>query len=134
MLIKSRLIDDKIPEWQNLIPKPEITIEVNKSELLSSIDRVIGFSNQLTKLIRLTANGGNLTIEASNSELNEQSIETVKCSDGELSIQIKGGLLLSALPKFSSEVIKLKFTNEKTAIIISEFDNDDYFALIMPTI
>lgn len=133
-IIKSRLIDDSFPDWKGLIPKPEITIEVNKSDLLASIDRVIGFSNQLTKLVRLTANNGNLTIEAQNNELNEQSIETVKTTDGDLTIQIKGGLLLSALPKFSSEVIKIKFTNEKTAIIISEFDNDDYFALIMPTI
>lgn len=132
--IKSRLIDDKFPEWKGLIPKPEITIEVNKADLISSIDRVIGFSNQLTKLVRLSANGGNLIIEAQNNELNEQSTETIKCTDGDIGIQIKGGLILSALPKFSSEVIKIKFTDERTSIIISEYDNDDYFALIMPTV
>jgi len=133
VIIKSLLVDDKFPDWRNIIPKPEITIEVNKNELLASIDRVISFSNQQTKLVKLTASGRTLTIEASNNELNEQSTETVVCSDGDMQIQFKGGLLLSALPKFTSEIIKLKFTNFKTSIIVSEFENDDYFALIMPT-
>ncbi len=134
MIIKSRLVDSTWPDWNKMVPVTVQTIEVSKSDLLSSLDRVIGFSNQATKLVRITCSGAFLQIESSNPDLNEQSIETITSTPGDFTIQCKGNLLQSALPKFAGDIIKIGFTNEKTALLINEVDSDEYFALVMPSI
>lgn len=132
-VIKFRLIDDKFPDLKSLIPTPVNTITVDRVALLSALDRVVSFANQANKLVKLTAAGAFLTVESSNPDLNEQSTETLTCDNGGFVSSFRGNLLQSTLPKFSSEVVSIGFTAEKTALLITEAESD-YFALIMPSV
>lgn len=132
-IVKFRLVDDKFPEIKKLIPSPVCTISVDRSDLLGALDRVVSFANQANKQVKLTADGAFLTVESSNPDLNEQSTETLTCDNGNFTISFRGNLMQAALSKFGSDTVNIGFTTEKTALLVTE-NNNDYFALIMPSI
>ena len=78
--ISSRIIKDKYPDYESVIPKDNnFKLLVNKNDLTSSVKRVSIFSNKSTKQIALSLETNKLTISTEDPENITTGKETVEC-------------------------------------------------------
>ena len=60
-----RLIDERYPDYENVIPSDNSnSIEVDKSEILSSLKRISIYANKTTNQVRLKVSGSEILISA----------------------------------------------------------------------
>lgn len=62
--IKSRIIDERYPDYKNVIPNNHNSTKVNKKELLANIDKAKIFANKTTNQVKFTVSGQTLGISA----------------------------------------------------------------------
>ena len=78
--ISSRVIKDRYPDYESVIPKDnENKLTINKDDLAGSVKRVSIFSNKSTKQIALSLDTNKLTISTEDPENITTGRETVDC-------------------------------------------------------
>lgn len=125
------------PDIDALIPVNDKFLQVDVSEFKNAIRRVILFSNEKNKDIKINASNKHLTISAANIAYKEDASEDVdfKAYSGEeITIGVKGDLLLSVLDKLESPVAFISFKEHNSPMLIKneEVDSINNLFLIMP--
>ncbi|MDD5764863.1 MAG: DNA polymerase III subunit beta [Candidatus Marinimicrobia bacterium] len=137
-VIYSRLIDDKFPDYQSVIPtsNPNImTAEVN--HLSSALKRVGIFTNKATHQVRMTLDGETRKISAENKEQMSSAEEKIEVDyEGDnIEIGFNADYLRELLRNIESPnvLIKLK-TNVNACLVLPENqdENEILTMLLMP--
>lgn len=133
-----RLIDERFPDYENVIPLDnENNVVVKKDELLSSLKRIAIYANKTTHQVRLKITGSELMISAEDLDFSNEANERLSCEhDGEdLEIGFNAKFLVEMLSNIDSDEITLKLSAPNRAGIITPSDKDeeeDILMLVMP--
>jgi len=133
-----RLIDERFPDYDNVIPSDnENSMVINKSALLSSMKRIAIYANKTTHQVRLKITGSELMISAEDLDFSNEANERLSCEhDGEdIEIGFNAKFLIEMLNNVDAEEITLKLNapNRAGIILPSEQDeNEDILLLVMP--
>ena len=133
-----RLIDERFPDYENVIPtENSIEMRIDRNELLSSLKRISIYASKTTHQIRLKIRGNELSVFAEDLDFSNEAKETLACEhDGEdIEIGFNAKLLVELLGNLYSKEITLQMSapNRAGLIIPSEKDdNEDILMLVMP--
>ena len=133
-----RLIDERFPDYENVIPLDnENAVVIKKDEFLSSLKRIAIYANKTTHQVRLKITGSELMVSAEDLDFSNEANERLACEhDGEdLEIGFNAKFLVEMLSNIDSEEITLKLSAPNRAGIITpneKDDEEDILMLVMP--
>jgi DNA polymerase-3 subunit beta len=135
--ILSRLIDEQYPNYEAVIPREnEKTMTIAKSAMLSSLKRVMIFSDQDTHQVRMHLGKNTVTITADNAEEGADAKEEIPCdyNHDDLVIGFNGKFVEEALSHVEGEEITFKFSTPTRACIIEPVKQgkEEILMLVMP--
>jgi DNA polymerase-3 subunit beta len=128
LVIKSLLMDEKYPDYMAIVPKNDVKLSVNRTELIAAIKRVLEFSNKTSRQINLS---GNLQISGEDTAYKQKAIEKITCEGGLIEINVNGQFLSDALSHFGSEIVEINWQAPDKAIVINEPGDGDNFVMVM---
>ncbi|WP_258105808.1 DNA polymerase III subunit beta [Marinoscillum sp. MHG1-6] len=133
-----RLIDERFPDYENVIPVDnDNTMVINKGALLSSLKRIAIYANKTTHQVRLKITGSELMISAEDLDFSNEANERLSCEhDGEdIEIGFNAKFLIEMLSNLEGDDLTLKLSAPNRAGIITPNDkdeNEDILMLVMP--
>lgn len=136
LILSSRIIDQKYPDYENVIPTDNDKILLlDRAELAASVKRVSIFSNRSTKQISFSLTENTLTIATEDPENITTGRETINCEySGEpIAIGYNAQYLKEVLNHQPSDQVQIKLKTPVSAGIFVPVDNDeDIITLLMP--
>lgn len=133
-----RLIDERFPDYENVIPVDnQNKMVIDRLELLSSLKRIAIYANKTTHQVRLKITGSELLISAEDLDFSNEANERLVCEhEGEdIEIGFNAKFLLEMLNNLSSKEVTLQLSapNRAGLIIPNESDDEeDILMLVMP--
>jgi len=133
-----RLIDERFPDYENVIPVENPNhLVINRLELLSSLKRIAIYANKTTHQVRLKITGSELMISAEDLDFSNEASERLSCEhDGEdIEIGFNARFLLEMLGNLGSKEVSIQLSapNRAGLILPNEADeNEDILMLVMP--
>ena len=133
-----RLIDERYPDYENVIPKDnENLLTIDRLDLLSSLKRIAIYANRTTNQVKLKIAGSELNISAEDLDFSNEANERLGCEhDGEdIIIGFNARFLIEMLSNLESKEIMFKLSEPNRAglLIPKEVgDNEDLLMLVMP--
>ena len=133
-----RLIDERFPDYENVIPLDnENEMTINRIELLSSLRRIAIYANKSTYQVGLKLTGSELLISAEDLDFSNEANERLSCEhEGEdIEIGFNAKFLVELLTNLSAKEVTFKFSvpNRAGLIVPSEKDDhEDILMLVMP--
>jgi DNA polymerase-3 subunit beta len=134
----SRLIDERYPDYENVIPSDNNNImSINRAEILSSLKRIAIYANKTTHQVRLKISGSELVISAEDIDFSNEASERLACEhQGEdIEIGFNAKFLIEMLTNLDSEDVEIQLSapNKAGLILPKEQDeNEDILMLVMP--
>ena len=141
--ITTRIIDEKYPPYQNVIPTDnDKSLIVNQREVLSAIKRVSLFANANTRHVRFKVDGGNLAVHSEDEDSGGQGTETIPCEfaggDDGFEIGFNYRFLEEAVKNITSDDdpdlnVKMTFSTPIRAVLITPgVEKESLLMLVMP--
>lgn len=133
-----RLIDERFPDYENVIPTDnENVMSIDRMELLSSLRRIAIYANKTTHQVRLKITGSELQISAEDLDFANEANERLSCEhNGEdLEIGFNAKFLIEMLNNIDSKEIEMLLSAPNRAGLIvpkDKDDNEDILMLVMP--
>lgn len=133
-----RLIDERYPDYENVIPRDnENTMTINRLELLSSLKRIAIYANRTTNQVKLKIAGSELNISAEDLDFSNEANERLGCEhDGEdIVIGFNAKFLVEMLTNLESKEIIMKLSEPNRAGLLvpkDQADQEDLLMLVMP--
>ena len=133
-----RLIDERYPDYENVIPLDNSNnIVIDKSEVLSSLKRISIYANKTTNQIRFKISGGEILISAEDLDFSNEANERISCEHdcADIEIGFNAKFLIEILSNLNSTRVTFKLSepNKAGLIIPDEMDEDeDITMLVMP--
>ncbi|MDH5603534.1 MAG: DNA polymerase III subunit beta [Cyclobacteriaceae bacterium] len=133
-----RLIDERFPDYENVIPvNNDIKMTIDRVELLSSLRRISIYANKTTHQVRMKITGSELQISAEDLDFANEANERLTCEhDGEdLEIGFNAKFLVEMLSNADSEKIEMHLSAPNKAGLIFQVEhdqNEDMLMLTMP--
>ena len=133
-----RLIDERYPDYENVIPLDNSNnIVIDKLEVLSSLKRISIYANKTTNQVRFKISGGEILISAEDLDFSNEANERISCEhDGaDIEIGFNAKFLIEILSNLTSTRVTFKLSepNKAGLIIPDEMDEDeDITMLVMP--
>lgn len=133
-----RLIDERYPDYENVIPVDNNNVmSIDKGELLSSLKRIAIYANKTTHQVRLKITGSELQISAEDLDFSNEANERLACEhDGEdIEIGFNAKFLIEMLGIIESNKITLRLSAPNRAGIVlpeTKDENEDILMLVMP--
>jgi DNA polymerase-3 subunit beta len=133
-----RLIDERFPDYDNVIPAENPNImTIDRQDLLSSLRRIAIYANKTTHQIRLKLTGSELMISAEDLDFSNEANERLSCEhDGEdIEIGFNAKFLVEMLNNLSCKQVNLKFSASNRAgliVPVEQDENEDILMLVMP--
>ena len=138
LTLTTRLIDERYPDYENVIPiDSPFVLTLNRLELLASIRRVGSYANGTTHQLRLALSGAEVKVTAENLDFQREASETlVGQYDGEdLEIGFSARFLNELVGALDSEEVRLALTNPNRAGLLTpavQAAGEDVLMLVMP--
>lgn len=137
-LLSCRLISEKYPDYENVIPtnNPNKLI-ISKKELASTLKRVNIFSNKTTHQVRFKLAGSELEISTEDIDYANEANETLKCIfDGEdLEIGFNAAFLLDVVNNVDTDTAVVELSTPNRACIVlpeEQSEGENMLMLVMP--
>ena len=132
-----RLIEERFPDYNAVIPSDNNnSIEIGRSDLLSSLKLVSLYANKTTKQVRLKLEENKITIIAEDRDFSNSATEDLTCNyNGDtMDIGFNAKFLIDMLSTISTEQIRIDLsTHSKPGLIFPMGENaPDTLMLIMP--
>ncbi|TMG99312.1 MAG: DNA polymerase III subunit beta [Betaproteobacteria bacterium] len=130
----SKVVDGKFPDYNRVIPAGHSRMfEVDRTELLSALQRAAILSNEKFRGVRLVLTADELKIICTNTEQEEaeEQLEVPYKGEG-LDIGFNITYLLDVLQNLSSERVRLAFGDANSSALITMPGRDDYKYVVMP--
>lgn len=134
LILVSRLIDGRFPNYRQVIPKDNDSIVVINSELfLHALRRVAILADEKSKMVKFDVKGNLMTLVSDNSELGEAREEIdVEYKGDEITIGLNAKYVMDILNAINSDKINFKLKDSESSCLITPSDNDDYRCIVMP--
>lgn len=133
-----RLIDERYPDYENVIPveNPNI-LTLEKNDFLSSLKRISIYANKTTHQVRIKITGSELQISAEDLDFSNEANERLSCEfNGEdMEIGFNAKFLMEMLNNIDSKTINLELSEpNKAGLIIPQGEdaNENILMLVMP--
>jgi len=133
MILVSRLIDGRYPEYKKVIPERYTSrLKINRKELEHSVRMASVFSSSISDLL-LGAKEGALSIEAKNSDKGDMSAR-IPCEieKGVFDIAVNYRYLLDGIKVLQEDTLIIEFTGEGSPLVLRGEGNKDQVYVIMP--
>ncbi|GCC51887.1 DNA polymerase III subunit beta [Chryseotalea sanaruensis] len=133
-----RLIDERYPDYENVIPSVNnIKMTIGRTDLLSALRRISIYANKTTHQVRLKITGSELQISAEDLDFSNEANERLSCEhEGEdIEIGFNAKFIIEMLNNIDTDQIKLTMSapNKAGVILPVEKDkNEDILMLVMP--
>jgi DNA polymerase-3 subunit beta len=134
----SRLIEDKYPNYESVIPGDnDKELVVGRDQLLASVRRVSLYSSSTTHQVRMSIKGDQLTIAAEDIDFGSEAKETIPCeySGGELEIGFNSNYVVDILNHIETDEVLFRFSSPTRAGIVmprTQRENEEILMLVMP--
>jgi DNA polymerase-3 subunit beta len=141
MTITTRIIDEKYPPYQNVIPSDnDKTLIVNQREVLSAIKRVSLFANTNTKHVRFRIEASSMSVHSEDEDSGGKGTETIPCefTSGSFEVGFNYRFLEEAIKNITADDdpdlnVKMTFSSPIRAVLITPAAGDDsLLMLVMP--
>src|SRR5690606_29771279 len=116
-----RLIDERFPDYENVIPADNTNhMVISKNEFLSSLRRIAIYANKTTHQVRLKITGSELLISAEDIDFSNEANERLSCEhDGEdIEIGFNAKFLIEMLNNISAKNVSLQLSTPNRAGLI----------------
>jgi DNA polymerase III subunit beta len=133
-----RLIDERYPDYENVIPVQNPNkLVIERQALLSSVKRISIYSNKTTHQIRLKLSGSELQVSAEDLDFSNEANERLACQyDGEdMEIGFNAKFLVEMLNNMDSDEITFELSTPNRAGLLMPLaneDNENVLMLVMP--
>jgi DNA polymerase-3 subunit beta len=133
-----RLIDERYPDYENVIPvKNPNKLTIDRHDLLSSVKRISIYSNKTTHQVRLRITGSDLQISAEDLDFSNEANERLACQyEGEdMEIGFNARFLVEMLSNIDADEISLELSTPNRAGLLmpsSSDENENILMLVMP--
>lgn len=132
----SKLVDGKYPEYQRVIPKPELhpgAVAVDRAALLDAINRAAIMTSDTFKGIILSFDGDLMTIDASNNQGGEaQDALEIEGNSVEGRLGLRYEYLIDALKATNAARVILHYGDGNTPLRVAPDVDDPPIWIIMP--
>ena len=133
-----RLIDERFPDYENVIPVEnpnKMTIE--REQLLNSLKRISIYANKTTHQVRLKISGSQLLISAEDLDFSNEANEKLACeyNGNDMEIGFNAKFLMEMLNNLDSKIVNLEMSeSNKAGLLIPETadENENVLMLVMP--
>jgi DNA polymerase-3 subunit beta len=141
LTITTRIIDEKYPPYQNVIPSDnDKTLVVHQREVLSAIKRVSLFANTNTRHVRFKLNEKELAVHSEDEESGGKGTETIPCdfSHEDFEVGFNYRFLEEAVKNISSDDdpdlnVRMTFSTAIRAVLITPgVEDSGLLMLVMP--
>lgn len=133
-----RLIDQRFPDYNTVIPKenPNLLV-ISREDLLSSLRRTTIFSNKTTSQVVMKIVGNTLAVSAQDLDFSNEANEVLSCeySGEDLEIGFNSKFLIEMLTTLAGQEIRMELSTPTRAGIVRPSDqdeNEDLLMLVMP--
>ena len=126
--LSCRLIEGKYPNYEAVIPKENPNkLQINRSQFLSSVNRVAILSNRATHQIQLKTSGNEIEISTEDTEYSNKAVEQLACEfQGEdIRIGFNARFLAEMLKNMCGEEVLLEMSLPSRAGVLSQVDSLD---------
>lgn len=126
MILKSRLIDAKYPDYKAIIPKTnDKLLNINRNDLTGSLKRVTMFCDDTQNTVRLDIGETEINISSENTlgELANETINNIYAGES-TSVRFNGRALIGCLGNLSSEMVVLSFKAPNSAFLLRSADDE----------
>ncbi|PRY14412.1 DNA polymerase III beta subunit [Pontibacter ummariensis] len=133
-----RLIDERYPDYENVIPVQNPNkLVIDRSDLLSSVKRISIYSNKTTHQIRLKLTGSEMHVSAEDLDFSNEANERLNCQyDGEdMEIGFNAKFLMEMLNNLDSDEITFELSTPNRAGLLMPIvneENENVLMLVMP--
>ena len=133
-----RLIDERYPDYENVIPVQNPNkLVIDRYDLLSSVKRISIYSNKTTHQVRLRIAGSELHVSAEDLDFSNEANERLTCQyDGEdMEIGFNARFLVEMLNNIDSDEVSLELSTPNRAGLLmpsSNDENENILMLVMP--
>ncbi|MCH7513673.1 MAG: DNA polymerase III subunit beta [Bacteroidetes bacterium] len=138
MRLICRLIDERFPDYENVIPLDnEIIMTINRDEFLSSLRRIAIYANKTTHQVRLKITGSELHISAEDLDFSNEANERLSCEHegDDIEVGFNARFLIEMLSHLESDEIDMKLSAPNRAGLIfpkEKEQDEDLLMLVMP--
>ncbi len=138
LLLVCRLIDQRYPDYENVIPTANPgKLTVDRKEILGAVRRVNIFANKASHQVRFRISGNELTVSSEDFDLANEAKETLKCHyEGEdMEIGFNAALLEGVIANGETEDLLIELSTPNRAGIIlptSQYEGENLLMLVMP--
>jgi len=136
----TRLIDEKYPEYENVLPKESpYKLTIDRADFLSSLKRVAIYANKVVNQIRLKMVGSEMQILTEDLDFSNEAIERLTCTyeGDDLEIGFNAKFLIEALNNIDSEEVVLYLGQPHRAVLLfpkTKGESEEILFLVMPVI
>ncbi|WP_439883415.1 DNA polymerase III subunit beta [Pontibacter sp. MBLB2868] len=133
-----RLIDERYPDYENVIPVQNPNkLVIDRQDLLSSVKRISIYSNKTTHQIRLKLTGSEMQVSAEDLDFSNEANERLSCQyEGEdMEIGFNAKFLMEMLNNLDSDEITFELSTPNRAGLLMPIvneDNENVLMLVMP--
>ncbi|MEL7530748.1 MAG: DNA polymerase III subunit beta [Bacteroidota bacterium] len=138
LLLVCRLIDQKYPDYENVIPTENPNkLFISRQELIGTLRRVNIFANKSTHQVRFSLKGSELEISSEDPDFANEAKENLKChyEGSDIEIGFNAALLLDVISNIDTEEITVELSEPNRAGIILpnvQEEGENVLMLIMP--
>lgn len=133
-----RLIDQRFPDYNNVIPKdnPNLLV-ISREDLLGTLKRTTIFSNKTTNQVVLKIVGNTLGVSAQDLDFSNEATEQLSCeyTGEDLEIGFNSKFLIEMLNTIAGQEIRIELSTPTRAGILKPQEQDeqeDLLMLVMP--
>lgn len=133
-----RLIDERYPDYENVIPVQNPNkLVIDRQDLLSSVKRISIYSNKTTHQIRLKLSGSEMQVSAEDLDFSNEANERLTCQyEGEdMEIGFNAKFLMEMLNNIDSDEITFELSTPNRAGLLMPIvneENESVLMLVMP--
>ena len=134
LIFISKLIDGTFPDYKRVIPTNNNEIlTVNRSNLLSAVDRVSTIVNEKSPVIKFKLFKDLINLSTFNND-NSSATEDIEAKfDGkEIEIRVNSKYIMDMLDNLKEDEIQISFLDNSSPIIAQEKSNPDLIYVLMP--
>jgi len=134
IILSSKLIEGKFPEYKQLIPKKSVRkLSINREKLLKGVRRAALLADARTGAVELLAYSNKLIIRSQTPQVGEAREEMdIDYSGEEIRTAYNARYILDILKNIFSEEVSLELNEPLSPGVIKPVSDEDYLCVIMP--
>jgi len=134
----SRLIEEKFPAYQNVIPETNSAdMTISRLDLVSTLKRLSIYANKNTHMVIFNITNNELNVKGEDLDYSNEANETLACeyAGEEFVIGFNAKFLLEVLVNLNAEQVHFKLIGANRAVVIvstEKSEQEDMLSLVMP--